>query len=42
MTPRSIFVAPDLVSPEGVIPLKLIHMEAMRGDTIWLRYEVVR
>ena len=41
-TPRSIFVAPDLTSAEGVIPLKLIHMEAVRGDTIWLRYEVVR
>ena len=41
-TPRSIFVAPDLTSAEGVIPLRLIHMEAVRGDTIWLRYEVVR
>jgi len=41
-TPRSIFVAPDLTSAEGVIPLKLIHMEAVRGDTIWLRYEAVR
>ena len=41
-TPRSIFVAPDLTSAEGVIPLKLIHMEAVRGGTIWLRYEVVR
>jgi len=41
-TPRSIFVAPDLTSAEGVIPLKLIHMEAVRGDIIWLRYEVVR
>ncbi len=41
-TPRSIFVAPDLTSAEGVIPLKLIHVEAVRGDTIWLRYEVVR
>jgi 2,5-diamino-6-(ribosylamino)-4(3H)-pyrimidinone 5'-phosphate reductase len=41
-TPRSIFVAPDLTSTEGVIPLKLIHMETVRGDTIWLRYEVIR
>ncbi|MBS1245658.1 MAG: riboflavin biosynthesis protein RibD C-domain protein [Chloroflexi bacterium] len=41
-TPRSIFVAPDLTSPEGVIPLRLIHMEAVRGDTIWLRYEVIQ
>lgn len=41
-TPRSIFVAPDLISPEGVIPLKLIHLERLRGDVVWLRYEVVR
>jgi len=41
-TPRSIFVAPDLTSAEGVIRLKLVHMEAMRGDIIWLRYEVAR
>jgi 2,5-diamino-6-(ribosylamino)-4(3H)-pyrimidinone 5'-phosphate reductase len=41
-TPRSMFVAPDLTSPEGVIPLKLIRVEAVRGDAIWLRYEVVR
>jgi len=41
-SPRSMFVAPDLASPEGVIPLKLIAVEKMRGDIIWLRYEVVR
>jgi len=41
-TPRSMFVAPDLTSAEGVIPLKLAHVEQMRGDTIWLRYEVVK
>ena len=41
-TPRSIFVAPDLTSSDGVIPQKLIHMERLRGDVVWLRYEVVR
>jgi len=41
-TPRSMFVAPDLTSSDGVIPLKLTHVEKMRGDIIWLRYEVVR
>ena len=41
-TPRSMFVAPDLTSSEGVIPLKLVHVEQMRGDIIWLRYEVIR
>lgn len=41
-SPRSLFVAPDLTSPEGVIPLRLIHLERTRGDVVWLRYEVVR
>ena len=41
-TPRSMFVAPDLTSAEGIIPLKLVHVEAVRGDTVWLRYEVVK
>lgn len=41
-TPRSIFVAPDLASPEGVIPLRLIHAENVKGDTVWLRYEVLK
>jgi 2,5-diamino-6-(ribosylamino)-4(3H)-pyrimidinone 5'-phosphate reductase len=40
-SPRSMFVAPDLASPDGVIPLRLIAVEQMRGDIIWLRYEVV-
>jgi hypothetical protein len=41
-TPRSMFVAPDLTSPDGIIPLKLVHVEAVRGDTVWLRYEVIK
>jgi 2,5-diamino-6-(ribosylamino)-4(3H)-pyrimidinone 5'-phosphate reductase len=41
-TPRSIFRAPDLISSEGVIQLRLIHVEQLKGDVIWLRYEVVR
>ncbi len=41
-TPRSMFVAPDLTSADGIIPLKLLHVEAIRGDTVWLRYEVIR
>ena len=43
----SIFRAPDLpaiadplIGPEGVISLKLLHMERLKGDVIWLRYEV--
>ncbi len=40
-TPRSLFRASDLTSPEGVIGLKLTHVEELRGDIVWLRYEVV-
>jgi 2,5-diamino-6-(ribosylamino)-4(3H)-pyrimidinone 5'-phosphate reductase len=41
-SPRSLFVAPDLTSPEGVIPLRLTHVERVRGDVVWLCYEVVK
>jgi 2,5-diamino-6-(ribosylamino)-4(3H)-pyrimidinone 5'-phosphate reductase len=41
-TPRSLFHAQDLSSPEGVIPLRLAHVEQMEGDVVWLRYEVIR
>jgi 2,5-diamino-6-(ribosylamino)-4(3H)-pyrimidinone 5'-phosphate reductase len=42
VTPRSIFQAPDLASEEGVIKLRLAHVEKMEGDVVWLRYEVIR
>lgn len=41
-TPRSIFRAPDLTSAEGVISLRLTHVEKLQGDAVWLRYEVVK
>ena len=41
-TPRSIFRAPDLISSEGVIQLRLTHVEKLKGGVVWLRYEVVR
>ncbi len=41
-SPRSIFVAPDLNSPEGVISLRLIHVETVQENIVWLRYEVVK
>ncbi len=41
-TPRSIFRAPDLTSPEDVIKLDLTHIEKLKGDVVWLRYEVVK
>ncbi len=42
VSPRSIFRAPDLESPEGAIPLRLMHLETLQNDLVWLRYEVVR
>ena len=39
---RSMYRAPELTSPEGVIGVKLIHLERLRGDLVWLRYEVVK
>lgn len=41
-TPRSIFVAPDLVSAEAVIKVRLMHVETVEDDVVWLRYEVVK
>ncbi len=41
-TPRSIFVAPDLASPEGVVRLRLTHVEQMAGDCLWVRYDVLK
>ena len=41
-SPRSMFTAPDLTSPDGVIPLRLTHVEEVREGIVWLRYEVAR
>jgi 2,5-diamino-6-(ribosylamino)-4(3H)-pyrimidinone 5'-phosphate reductase len=41
-SPRSVFIAPDLDSAEGVLDLHLVHVEALRGDSVWLRYEILR
>jgi 2,5-diamino-6-(ribosylamino)-4(3H)-pyrimidinone 5'-phosphate reductase len=41
-TPHSIFRAPDLAAADGVIQLRLAHVEQLEGDLVWLRYEVVR
>lgn len=42
LSPRSIFRAPDLESPEGAIAVRLAHLERLDGDHVWLRYEVVK
>lgn len=41
-SPRSFYRAPDLESAEGVTPLRLIHVERLEGDVVWLRYDVVK
>jgi 2,5-diamino-6-(ribosylamino)-4(3H)-pyrimidinone 5'-phosphate reductase len=41
-TPQSLFRAPDLASTDAVIPLRLTHVKRLRGEVVWLRYEVVR
>jgi 2,5-diamino-6-(ribosylamino)-4(3H)-pyrimidinone 5'-phosphate reductase len=41
MTPRSFFRAPDLTTAEGVIPLKLTHVEQLQNGVLWLRYELI-
>jgi 2,5-diamino-6-(ribosylamino)-4(3H)-pyrimidinone 5'-phosphate reductase len=41
-SPRSLFRATDLASPESVIPLRLDHVEQLRGGVVWLRYAVVK
>ena len=41
-SPNSIYRAPDLAGPEGIVPLRLLHLERLAGDVVWLRYELVR
>ena len=40
-TPQSLFLAPDLTSSDGIISLKLIHVEQVKEHILWLRYEVI-
>jgi 2,5-diamino-6-(ribosylamino)-4(3H)-pyrimidinone 5'-phosphate reductase len=40
-SPRSMFVTPDLSSPEGVTRLRLIHMERVADNIVWLKYETL-
>ncbi len=40
LTPKTMFVAPDLTSEEGVLPLTLFHMEKIRDQFVWLRYKL--
>ncbi len=39
-SPKTMFVAPDLESEAGVIPMTLTHMEKIQDCYVWLRYRV--
>ncbi len=41
-SPKSAFRAPDLTSPDGAIPLRLLQVETLADNHLWLRYEVVK
>ena len=41
-SPKSIFRGPDLTGKDGVINLKLVHVEQLKDDVVWLRYEVMK
>jgi len=41
-SPRSMYVAPDLTSVEGVVRVRLVDVQKLRLDHLWLRYEVVK
>ena len=41
-SPRTVFVAPDLTSQKGVIGLKQIHSEKLRGRVLWVRYAILK
>jgi len=38
----SIFRAPELEGPDGIIRLRLLSVERLRGGIVWMRYRVVR
>lgn len=39
-SPRSFYVAPDLPSAEGLLPLRLDHVETVAENFVWLRYTI--
>jgi 2,5-diamino-6-(ribosylamino)-4(3H)-pyrimidinone 5'-phosphate reductase len=41
-SPQTMFVAPDLASEEGVIPLILTQIETIRDRYLWVRYKVMK
>ena len=41
-SPGSVFNASDLDSADGIIHLRLTHMEKLKDDIVWLKYEVIK
>ncbi len=41
-SPRSFYRAPDLQSPDGVLPLRLLSANRLKGGVVWMRYRVIR
>ncbi len=41
-SPHPFIAAPRMTTPGTAISLKLIAMEQVRGDTVWLRYEITK
>ena len=41
-SPKTIYSAPDLLTAEGVVDLKLTHMEKIDDNYVWLIYEIIR
>ncbi|MFN2109942.1 MAG: RibD family protein [Anaerolineae bacterium] len=42
VSPRSLFVAPDLKAKSGLIPLRLLKVKNIEGDFVALRYAIVK
>lgn len=42
MKPNSIFQVPDISSLEDVVKVKLVHINELKDDIIWLRYEIIK
>ncbi len=42
ITPNSIYTAPDLISKEGVLDLKLIKIKKLKNEIILLHYRIMK
>ncbi len=42
LTPKSLYLAKDLTSADEVLPLRMIDVQRLENDIVWVRYEVVK